>query len=167
MSVVKKYFLFFISAILLITSLIMLTLLGMNIVVGVLLAVGVISCLSCFFYYINKLYIPTHYQESSVVNTPTIKPEVKSLEQEYAPKNDYVEEPEISNEQKPKKIKEKSVSKKNIFRPKMSFETAFQAKSNIKEEDKPTFVCPHCKYKNYSTEIYCQNCGELLSKKEK
>lgn len=165
MSILKKYFLFFVSAIMLTISLVLLMVFGMSVVVGILLAVGIICCLSCCFFYANKIYVPSHYEEPKTTLSTAPKPKVKSLEEESAPKNDYVEPTAESTAEKEQKTKNKPASKTKSFRPKMDFETGFDAKTSIKEEDVPTMVCPHCKYKNYSTEIYCQNCGENLNKK--
>ena len=156
----------FISGLVLITSLLLLVFFGMTAIVIVLLVLGVLGCLvSSFVYLLGKAQNFASPKEAKKQNGD--RPTLLTAEQTYELKTDYVqpeEEKPLKRKKKesaPKTKKEKSVTKRPTLKAEESFAPKAKEKT-LKEESTPKKTCPKCKYKNYSTESFCQNCGAKL-----
>lgn len=166
MNTFKNYYLLFISGLILITSLLLLVFFGMTAIVVVLLVLGVLGCLvSSFVYLLGKTQNFACPKESKKQNSD--RPTLLTAEQTYELKTDYVqpeEEKPLKRKKKesaPKTKKEKSVTKRPSLKAEENFAPKTKEKT-LKEESTPKKTCPKCKYKNYSTESFCQNCGAKL-----
>jgi len=153
MNTFKNYFFLFVSGIILILSLLLLMFFGMNAIVIVLLGLGVLGCLaSSFVYLLGKTQNFASPKETKKQNSD--RPTLLTAEKTYELKTDYIQ-PE---EEKPLKRKKKETA------PKTKKEKSVTKRPSLKaEESTPKKTCPKCKYKNYSTESFCQNCGAKLN----
>lgn len=166
MNTFKNYIFLFVSGIILILSLLLLVFFGMNAIVIVLLGLGILGCLaSSFVYLLGKTQNFVSPKETKKQNSD--RPTLLTAEKTYELKTDYIqpeEEKPLKRKKKetaPKTKKEKSVTKRPSLKAEESFAPKAKEKT-LKEESTPKKICPKCKYKNYSTESFCQNCGAKL-----
>lgn len=160
MNAFRKYIFLFLSGIILIASLLLLVAFGMTPIVIVLLSLGVLGCLIFSFIYLlgkGEVFARADKKSKAPKND---RPTLLTIEKTYELKSDYVEPEE---EQPKKKKSTKNSSKHPVLKTGDDWpQEKMPKKKKSKEESTPTKTCPYCKYKNYSTENNCQNCGAKL-----
>ena len=158
----------FVFAIILILSLVLLVSYGMTALVIILLAIGILgSLVSSFIFLIwngkeieKKIASKQQGQPRPVLLTSEsyeLKGSDDEVVKEKKTKNVHTTKAPTTKKQTMKKQNKSSSGK-----PIMKHESDYMASSSVGEEDSRKKVCPHCKYKNYSSEIVCQNCGARL-----